>query len=96
MKKTITQWLYMDFDWVENYNSKAWQPRVRHYKITDDDESRVYVGPMEIEVNIPNDFDPTPSLVAALEKKKLAALAEYQATVAEINKRLSELQAITA
>ena len=46
-------------------------------------------------VDIPENFNPIPQQVAALERQKAEALQKYQTTVAEINERLSKLQAIT-
>lgn len=93
MKKTITQYLYMDFWYTPDFSRQEWTPAVRSHKWASD-EKQIYIGPIQIEVEIPDDFNPVPQQVAALEKKKAEALAAYQATVAEINERLSKLQAI--
>lgn len=53
-----------------------------------------YVGPQEIEVEVPENYDPRPQQVAALEKKKQQVMAEFQKTVDEINDRISKLQAL--
>lgn len=54
------------------------------------------VGQWEHEVSlpIPDEFDPVPAQVAALEAQKLAALADYRAAVGAINDRLQKLLAI--
>lgn len=100
MKKTITQWLYMEFDhhWLPNgetdYGEKKWAPVVYRYK-GEDNEERIFVRAIQIEVDVPDNFDPTGKVIAALEAKKLKALEAYQGLVAEINERISKLQAIT-
>ena len=53
------------------------------------------MGEATFEYEPPADFNPVATEVAALEKRKAAALQAYQATVAEINERISNLQAIT-
>lgn len=96
-KHTVTGYLVMshDYDWTANRNfEKQWRPRVMHYK-GDDAEDRIFIREMPIEVEVPDDFDPIPKQVAAMEAEKRAALAEYQQKVAEINERLSKLQALT-
>lgn len=60
----------------------------------DDNEGRTYVGAQEIEIEIPDDYDPRAQKIAALEKHKQKVIADYQKTVTEINRRISELQAI--
>jgi len=61
----------------------------------DDDDHRTYVGSQEVEVEVPDDYDPRAQQVVALEKKKQKAMADYQRTVDEINEQISKLQAIT-
>ena len=94
MKVTVKQHVFMVMGWDSTYKHKEWVPQVWYCKV-DEDANRVYIGPQEVTVDIPDDFDPVPKQVAALEAEKLAALETYQQTVATINKRLSELQALT-
>jgi hypothetical protein len=49
------------------------------------------VREMPIEIEVPDDFDPRPQLVANLEAAKLKARAEFAAKVTEIDRRISEL-----
>ena len=60
----------------------------------DDNESRTYVGPQEIEIDVPDDYDPRAQKIAALEKHKKKVMADYQKSVTEINDRISKLQAL--
>ncbi len=60
----------------------------------DDDEYRTYVGQQEIEIDVPEDYDPTAQKVAALEKQKRKVMADFQKTVDTINEKISKLQAL--
>lgn len=59
-----------------------------------DDESRTYIGAQEIEIEVPDDYDPRAQKIAALEKHKQKVMAEFQKTVDQINERISNLQAL--
>jgi hypothetical protein len=79
------------------YSQYPWQD---HPEITassyqmDDNEHRTLVGEQEVELHIPDDYDPRAQKIAALEKQKQTVMADYQKTVAEINDRISNLQAL--
>ena len=60
----------------------------------DDDEHRTYVGQQEIEIEVPDNYDPTAQKLAALEKEKEQAQKEFARKVASINERISKLQAL--
>lgn len=97
MKMTVNAFVFMEYDC--DYHSdpmdfqKKWRPQIWSLKASDN-ENRVFIERREVEIETPDDFDPVPQQVAALEKQKLEALATYQQAVAEINDRLSKLQAI--
>jgi len=59
-----------------------------------DDDYRVWVSEQDVEIEVPENFDPRQSEVAALEARKIKAMADYQKTVTEINERISKLQAL--
>jgi hypothetical protein len=61
-----------------------------------DAEHRTYVGSQEIEIEVPDYFDPRPQQIAALEKEKQLVMAESQQAVTKINHRINNLKAITA
>lgn len=54
----------------------------------------VGVQPHSITVNIPADFDPRPGQIKALEAKRKELQAQFSAAVTEINRQISQLQAI--
>lgn len=97
MKKIITQWLYMQFDVrlnaegrYDNFNP-SWAPAVWPLRLAEN-KDRIFLRTMEIEVDIPDNFDPHE--IAALEAKKAKATEAYLGLVAEINERISKLQTI--
>ena len=80
-----------------HYNQFSWQNEgdytVYSCKL-EDNETRTYVGEQEIEIDVPDNYDPRAQKIAALEKHKLKVMADYQKTVDQINERISRLQAI--
>jgi hypothetical protein len=80
-----------------HYNQYSWE-QTGDYTVysckLDDTESRTYVGEQEIEIDVPDDYDPRAQKIAALEKHKQKVMADYQKTVTDINARISNLQAI--
>ena len=64
------------------------------YAKLEDNDHRVYVGSQEIEIEVPDDFDPRAQKIAALEKQKQKVMADYHKTVIEINERISKLQSL--
>jgi len=60
----------------------------------DDNSYRAHVCEQEIEIEVPDDFDPRAQQIAALVEQKQKVMADYQKTVTEINDRINKLQAI--
>lgn len=94
MKKTIQGFVHIAFDYdIANDDfEKKWQPVIKRFKF--EDAECIFISEQQFTVEIPDDFDPVPGQIAGLEAQKREALAEYQRTIAEINDRLSKLQAI--
>jgi LmbE family N-acetylglucosaminyl deacetylase len=80
-----------------HYNQYSWEGKgdytVYSCKL-DDNEYRTYVGAQEIEIDVPDDYDPRAQKIAALEAHKQKVMADFQKTMTEINTRISKLQAI--
>lgn len=93
MKHEITQYVLMSYGWDKTYTDKGWTPILREYK-PDDRVDQIFVCEQVVAIEVPKDFDPTLAQVAVLEAAKRQAMDEYQTKVAEINERLSKLQAI--
>ena len=54
----------------------------------------VLIKPVEFEVDIPGDFDPRPAQIAVLDEKQKQAAAAFAALTTEINRQISQLQAL--
>jgi hypothetical protein len=59
-----------------------------------DDDHRTYVGEQEVEIEVPDNYDPRPQQIASLQRQRNSAMADYQKTVNEINDQISKLQAL--
>lgn len=66
---------------------------VYKYKL-DDMEHRTYVCSQEIEIDVPDNYDPRAQKIAALQAQATKEAADYQNTVTDIQRRIAELQAI--
>jgi len=86
--KTTVHIHYNQFSWQESGEYTVYSCKL------DDTEHRTYVGDQEIEIEVPDDYDPRAQKIAALEKHKQKVMADFQKTMMEINERISNLQAI--
>lgn len=89
-KHTINGYLYqVQYRWED-------KPRVTFTTYEQkNDPDYALIAPFSFEVEVADSFDPRPSQIAALEAKKQEIRAEFAKAVTEIDKRISELQAIT-
>jgi hypothetical protein len=79
------------------YSQYYWEEKGEYlvfYAKIDDSDDMTYVGQQEIEIEVPDNYDPRAQKIVVLEAKKQKVMADYQKTVTEINARISELQAI--
>lgn len=79
------------------YSKYSWESKGEYlvfYAKIDGDEYRTYVCSQEIEIEVPDDYDPRAQKIEALQKKKRKIMADYQKMVTEINERISNLQAL--
>jgi hypothetical protein len=89
MKVKITACVhYKKYSWEEEGEFEVFS-----FKF-DDDDHRTFVCEQEIEIDVPDNYDPRAQQVAALEKKKRKIMADYQKMVTDINDQISKLQAI--
>jgi hypothetical protein len=89
MKLNTTVHIYLtQYSWEEKGSYQAFT-----FKL-DNDTDRVYVCSQEIELDLPDDFDPRPSQIATLEDKKTMLMADFHKSVTEINDKISKLQAL--
>lgn len=89
MKLKLTAFLH--------FRKYAWQKDGEYqifYARLPDDDTLSYVCEQEVEIEVPDDYDPRAQQISALEEKKLEVMAHYQKTVTDINERISKLQAL--
>lgn len=90
MKIKVTAHIYFSkYSWENNGEFLLFYAKI------DGNENMVYVSTQEVEVEVPENFDPRALQIAALEAQKQKAMADYQKSVDDINERISKLQAIT-
>ena len=89
MKVKITAYVhYLQWSWEETGTYQLFSCKL------DDDDHRTFVCEQEVEVDVPEKYDPRAQKIAALEKQKQEVMSKYQAMVTEINNRISNLQAL--
>jgi hypothetical protein len=79
------------------HSQYSWENKAEYlvfYAKIDDNENRTFVCEQEIEIEVPDNYDPRAQKIEALQAHKLKIMADYQKTVTEINARISKLQAI--
>lgn len=86
--KTTVYVYYATYSWQE-----AGEYQVLYAQLKDD-AYRTFVCAQEIELDVPDNYDPTAQKIAALEKEKNKAQVEFSQKVASINERISKLQAL--
>jgi hypothetical protein len=86
--KTTVHIHYSQYSWQETGDYDVYSCKL------DDTEHRTYVCEQEIEIEVPDNYDPRAQKIEALQAHKLKIMADYQKTVTEINARISKLQAI--
>lgn len=72
------------------YSFLAWDMTDSEYAA-----GHVMVMPHSFEIEVPDDFDPTPQQIAALEKEKAKVREEFNRRIAQINADIGKLQALT-
>ena len=86
--KTTIHIYYATYPWQE-----AAEYQVMYAKLADD-EYRTYICSQDIVLNVPDEYDPTAQKLAALQKEKEKAQEKFAEKVANINERISKLQAL--
>ena len=87
MKKTIKCYL--------SYSTAIYN---HGFQVSDLDMSslgeRVPINTVDVEFEVPDDFDPRPTQIKALQKKQTEAAAAFHAMNTEILRQINELQAL--
>lgn len=79
------------------HNQYPWQDQGTYDAYTwevDDNEIRTLVCQQEVELEIPDNYDPRAQRIAALKKQKQEVMADYQKSLNDINDKISKLQAL--
>lgn len=94
-KQQVKAFLFMEeqTEYSPTYR-RFWGPTLWKCAV-DENEDRIFVKEVVCEVDVPEDFDPTVRQIAALERQRELVRAEFSRAIAEINNKLSKLQAIT-
>jgi len=88
MKKKIEGFISLGLnDWE---GKEAYSFTVFKYQTQD----RVLVMPHTLEFELPDDFDPRGKQVELLKAEKIKLMADFQARVTEIERKISELQCL--
>jgi hypothetical protein len=89
----ITQTVFVHYD-TEDKEWMGWNRwELRRYECTSDKDI-VFVGTTDVTFEVPDDFDPRPAQVKALQEKERELRAQFAAAVTEIQRQISQLQAI--
>lgn len=89
MKVKTTLYVYQrKYDWEDQCRYEAYTFKAMENTYLS------FVGEQEVELEVPENFDPRAQKIAALEKKKLKVMADYQKSITEINERINNLQAL--
>lgn len=59
-----------------------------------DSSFRTYVGEQQVELDVPDNYDPRPAQVAALQAQKQKATADYHKSVKDIQDQINKLTAL--
>jgi hypothetical protein len=86
--KTTVHIHFVKYSWETQGRFEAMSYQIK------DDTNYSYVGPQEIEVDVPENFDPRPAQIAVLEAKKQQVVDDFQKSITIINERISKLQAL--
>jgi hypothetical protein len=89
MKIKLTAHIFFNkYSWEEKGEFQIFYARVN------DNENRTYIGQQEVEIEVPDDFDPRPAQIQALVQKRQSLMSETETRVQIINDRISNLQAL--
>jgi len=86
--KTTIYVYYQKYDWDTEGTYQVYS-----FKASDDD-TRTFVCEQNVEIEVPDNYDPTAQQIAALEAEKVKAMADFNKTVMDINTRISKLSAL--
>jgi len=80
-----------------HYRKYHWEDKGEYqiiYAKLADDETCTYIGQQEVEIEVPDNFDPRSAQIQALIDKRQSLMSETETRVQIINDRISNLQAL--
>jgi hypothetical protein len=85
--KTTIYVYYQKYDWEDKGSYQVFSFKANYVDST-------FVCEQEVEIEVPDNYDPTPQKIAALEAEKAKAMSDFNETVMKINAQISKLQAL--
>lgn len=86
--KTALYVYHTQYSWQEEGNYEAFTFKAENT------ENRSFIGQQNVELDIPDNYDPRAQQIAALVANKQELMADYQKSVDDINEKISKLQAL--
>jgi hypothetical protein len=86
--KAIIHIHFVKYSWETQGHFEAMSYQIKN------DVNFSYVGSQEVEVDVPDHFDPRPAQIAVLEAQMQEVMADFRKVVTDINRRISELSAL--
>ena len=87
MKKTLKGFLH--------YSTSTYTPGYEVWPLKIVDSGRlIFVKEIDVDVEVPDDYDPRPAQIAALKEKQKQAAADFHAATVENTRQINELQAL--
>jgi len=82
------------------WNHDSWEAQgrfeINRYEFkTSENSTYATVRKIEVEVDVPDDFDPTPAVIADLQEQKQKLRLKLAAELADLDDRISKLSALT-
>ena len=89
MKIKLTTYVhFVQYDWEKEGQFITLNHHYQH------DDVYTLVNVQEVEIEVPDNYNPVADKIAALKNRQVQALADYNRTAAEIHERISKLQAL--
>lgn len=64
------------------------------FRFSEDEDYRLFIKEVDVELDVPDDFDPRPQQIAALEAQKKKAMADYQLLMDTLDGKIASLRCI--
>lgn len=94
-KVKVKGYVFMEFDYHDgDYIRKEWRPGLWRCDVGETVD-RVFIAERTFEVEVPDDFNPIPAQVKALQEQMAEEVRSHVARVAAIKERLANLLSIT-